>query len=175
MSATLGRLTGLLREEGGLLADALVDVPDAPAPHGELAARGPLAEGRREELAVIVEAVREGYLLHYGDARLFDASDPDLALLAGDRLYALGLAELADAGDLASVRELADVISLSATAHAAGDAGLAAAVWLAGAGAVGWGGTFELEEAKAAARVQQPWAEAALRAVARQLAGDVAP
>ena len=66
--------------------------------------------------------------------------DPDLALLAGDRLYALGLARLAELGDLDAVAELADVISLAAQAHAEGDAERAAAVWAAGAAAVGHGG-----------------------------------
>ena len=53
--------------------------------------------------------------------------DPDLALLAGDRLYALGLARLAELGDLEAVAELADVISLAAQAQAEGDAERAAA------------------------------------------------
>ena len=39
--------------------------------------------------------------------------DPDLALLAGDRLYALGLERLAALGDLEAVAELADVIALA--------------------------------------------------------------
>ena len=65
--------------------------------------------------------------------------DPDLALLAGDRLYALGLARLAELGDLDAVAELADVISLAAQAHAEGDAERAAAVWAAGVAAVGHG------------------------------------
>ncbi len=47
--------------------------------------------------------------------------DPDLALLAGDRLYALGLERLAALGDLDAVAELADVIALCAQAHAEGD------------------------------------------------------
>ena len=47
--------------------------------------------------------------------------DPDLALLAGDRLYALGLARLAELGDLEAVAVLADVISRAAQAHAEGD------------------------------------------------------
>ena len=38
----------------------------------------------------MLEAVREGYLLHYGAPRLPSDDDPDLALLMGDRLYALG-------------------------------------------------------------------------------------
>ncbi len=174
MSRSLLRLADAVREEGGLLAGALLPEPEGATPHGELAARGPLAAGREDELALVVEAVREGYLLHYGTARVVDGSDPDLALLAGDRLYALGLAKLADAGDLASVRELADVIALSAVAHAAEDLELADAVWLAGAGAVGWGAAPELASAKAAVRAQEPGAADALRAVARQLAADVA-
>jgi hypothetical protein len=173
---SLERLADELRAEGGLLAGALLPEPQGEELHGPLAARGPLARGREAEVALVVEAVREGYLLHYGEtSRVLDTSDPDLALLGGDRLYALGLAKLADAGDLASVAELADVIALSAVAHAADDRALADAVWLAGAGAVGWGPIPELADAKAAARAQQPGAEAALRAGARQLAGDVAP
>ncbi len=173
---TLGALAAEVEAEGGLLAAALLADAGGGTPHGDLVARGPRAAGREEELALVVEAVREGYLLHYGPAsRVLDTSDPDLALLAGDRLYALGLAKLADAGDLASVAELADVIALSAVAHAAEDPELADAVWLAGAGAVGWGPVPEHEEAKAAARALAPGAAGALRAVARQLAGDVAP
>ncbi len=172
----LAALAAALREEGGLVADGLLPAPEGAAPHGELAARGPLAAGREAEVARVVEAVREGYLLHYGGrSRLLDITDPDLALLAGDRLYALGLASLADVGDLASVAELADVIALSAAAHAAGDPALADAVWVAGAAAVGWGAVPELAAAKAAARALAPGAAEALRAVSRQLAGDVAP
>lgn len=175
MSSPLARLADTLRAEGGLLAEAVADDLGAATPHGDLAARGPLAAGREDELAFVVEAVREGYLLHYGTARVLDTTDPDLALLAGDRLYALGLAELADAGDLASVRELSDVIALAAVAHAGDDPELADAVWLAGAGAVGWGAAPALADAKAAVRAQDPSAVAALLAVARQLAADVAP
>ena len=43
----------------------------------------------------MVEAVREGYLLHYGGAAVVAGADPDLELLAGDYLYALGLERLA--------------------------------------------------------------------------------
>ncbi len=175
MSSPLTRLADALREEGGLLAEALRPEPEGTSEYGELAARGPLAAGREDELALVVEAVREGYLLHYGAARVLDTSDPDLALLAGDRLYALGLAKLADAGDLDSVRELADVIALSAVAHAGDDLELADAVWLAGVRAVGWGAAPELADAKAAVRAQDPGSGDALRAATRQLAEDLAP
>ena len=70
---------------------------------------------------------------------MLDAEDPDLALLLGDQLYALGLARLAELGDLEAVAELADLISLVAQAHLREAGGLAAAVWEAGAIAIGWG------------------------------------
>jgi hypothetical protein len=176
--ATLRRLAGALREQGGLLAAALAgDAPAAPEhdpAFGSLAAAGPRAEGRREDVAFVVEAIREGYLLHYATGRLLRDDDRDLILLAGDHLYALGLARRAALGDLAAVGELADVISLGAQAHAEGRADLAEAVWEAGAAAVGWGADGALRAAKAAARGSAPEAPQALRAAARLLAGDVA-
>ena len=68
----------------------------------------------------MIEAVREGYLLHYGEPRLLAGADADLALLAGDYLYALGLERLAALGDLEAVRELADLIASRAQLHAEG-------------------------------------------------------
>jgi len=55
--------------------------------------------------------------------------DRDLALLAGDRLYALGLALLAEQGDLRAVGVLADLISECAAAHADDDRARAGAAW----------------------------------------------
>jgi hypothetical protein len=108
----------------------VVDGADTPTPHGDAA--GP-------RLALIVEAIREGYLQHYAEGRVVRPDDPDLALLAGDRLYALGLERLAALGDLAAVGRLADLISLSAQVHAEGDPGRADAVWAAGAAALSGG------------------------------------
>ena len=68
----------------------------------------------------MVEAVREGYLLHYGEPRLLAGHDPDLALLAGDYLYALGIERLAALGDTEAVRVLADLISTCAQLHTEG-------------------------------------------------------
>jgi hypothetical protein len=107
----LTEVAARLRGEGGLLAGALVQ-PRDEAPGWEP-----------------VEAIREGYLLHYGEARIVATDDPDLALLAGDRLYALGLEELAGLGDLEAVRTMADVIAGAAAAQAAGDGSAAAAAW----------------------------------------------
>jgi hypothetical protein len=125
----LEELAAALREEGGLLAATVVDA-DGPTPHGDAA--GP-------RLALIVEAIREGYLQHYGEGRVVRPGDPDLALLAGDRLYALGLERLAALGDLDAVARLADLISLSAQAHAEGDPARADATWAGGAAASGGG------------------------------------
>src|SRR5215210_7374017 len=84
----------------------------------------------------VLEAVYEGYLLHYGEPRAFVAMDEDLRLLAGDTLYAVGLAKLADAGDMEAVAELADLISLTAEAWLAGRPELAEELWQASAGAL---------------------------------------
>jgi hypothetical protein len=88
-----------------------------------------VADGRPRFADFVLEAVHEGYLLHYGDSRGFAGMDEDLALLAGDSLYALGLARLAEEGDLESVTMLADLISGCAKAHAEGDPGSAAELW----------------------------------------------
>jgi hypothetical protein len=177
MSLALEQLASLIRAQGGLLAAAAAD-PDgaaaAPEPHGAVAAGGPRAAEDRAEYALLVEAIREGYLLHYVGGRVLRPEDPDLALLAGDQLYALGLARLAALGDLEAVVELADVISLAAQAQAAGDAALAEAVWEAGAAAVGHGPPPELAAAKAAARAEDAAAAGRLRAAARQAEADLA-
>jgi hypothetical protein len=85
--------------------------------------------GLPEDYALVVEAVREGYLLHYGEPRLLAGHDEDLALLAGDYLYALGLERLAALGDTDSVALLADLISGCARLHAEDRAGEAAELW----------------------------------------------
>jgi hypothetical protein len=92
------------------------------------------------ERAFVLEAVYEGYLLHYGTPRAFAGMDDDLRLLAGDALYALGLARLATDGDVGAVRELSDLISLSAQAQALGRPDLAEELWDASAAAVSGGG-----------------------------------
>ncbi len=95
--------------------------------------------GRFEELDApherrfVLEAVHEGYLLHYGEPRAFTGLEPDLRLLAGDALYALGLARLARSGDLEAVGVLADLISAVARAHAEGRPEAAAEQWRAAA------------------------------------------
>ena len=153
--AVLGELQALLMAEGGLMA-TLVDAGaadngqanGAAASPAQAAAAGPRAEGRRAEYALLVEAIYEGYLLHYGAPRVLRSSDADLGLLAGDQLYAIGLARLVALGDTVAVAELADTITLSAMAQAGGSPELADAVWAAGAHAVGWGSSDTHREAK---------------------------
>jgi hypothetical protein len=169
MTAVLARLAAVLRAEGGLPDGCVVEPDGSEARLGPLAASGPRAAARAGDYALLVEAIREGYLLHYGSPRVVAPPDPDLALLAGDRLYALGLARLAALGDLPAVAELADVIGLAAQAHATEAAAVAEAAWEAGAIAVGWGSGPSHVEAKELARAGDPAAAGALRAAARRL------
>ena len=87
----------------------------------------------------VLEAVYEGYLLHYGSPRVFAGMDQDLRLLGGDALYALGLRRLADVGDLEAVAELSDLISAAARAQAEGGPERAERLWLDSARRLGAG------------------------------------
>lgn len=141
----LDRLALAIAAEGGEVAAAVVP-PRSAAAFGPLAAAGPRARGSEDEYSLLIEAMFEGYLQHYGEPRVVEPADPDLRLLAGDHLYAFGLSRLAGLGDLDAVAELADLISLCAVAHASGRAGgedpaesLPAALWSLSALAVGFG------------------------------------
>jgi hypothetical protein len=172
----LERLVELLRDEGGLMATLLG--PDAPtdaivpalAGPARLAAEGPRTLGRADEYELLVEAIYEGYLLHYGSPRVVAEPEADLKLLAGDQLYAIGLARLVALGDTAAVAELADTITLSALAQGAGEPELADAVWAAGARAVGWGSTDAHRRAKDLAFAGAPEAFEAMRRSAVEIA-----
>jgi hypothetical protein len=107
----LGDIAVRLREERTPISDHVIESPP-PAADPDF-----------------VELVREGYLLHYAEPRLLAGHDDDLALLAGDYLYALGIERLAAAGDLASIRILADLISDCAQLHVEGRAGEAGDRW----------------------------------------------
>jgi hypothetical protein len=169
MSDALHRLRSLLRAEGGLMATLLtpdgarLDASNGSRSPASLVAEGPRAEGRREDYELLVEAIYEGYLLHYDVPRVVDVAEPDLRLLAGDQLYAIGLARLVELGDTHAVAELADTITLSALAHGAGEPELAAAVWSAGARAVGWGPSEAHRQAKALTFAGAPEAIEAMR------------
>jgi hypothetical protein len=172
-SGGLERLRLLLRSEGGLMASLVT----ARTPNGghdasaespaTTAARGPRADGRREEYELLIEAIYEGYLLHYGAPRIVRVPEADLRLLAGDQLYAIGLARLVSLGDTLAVAELADTITLSALAQGAGEQELACAVWAAGARAVGWGPSSDHRHAKNLLLEGAPEAIEAMRTSAR--------
>ena len=117
-----------------MLADVAAAADPALSPY-VLDDPGP---GRFRELdgvrGFVLEAVFEGYLMHYGEPRAYAGMEEDLRLLAGDALYALGLERLAVAGDLEAVSELSDLISACARAHAEGRPEAAEALWAASAG-----------------------------------------
>ena len=153
-----------LRRQGGALAELTRSNGHAALQPGppQLAASGPRVAGRERDYELLLEMIYEGSILHYGEPRVVVPDDPDLGLLLGDQLYALGLARLAELGDLDAVAELADVISLVSQAHADGDGELARAVWEAGAVSIGWGSSAELRAAKRAVRAHDPTAAARL-------------
>lgn len=160
-AAALDALADLLREDDSVISDHLGPVR-GEAVLGELAAAGPRARSAPRQYALLVEAVREGYLLHYGEPRLLNGADDDLRLLAGDYLYALGLERLAELGDLEAVRELADLITISAQLHAEREGAGARPLWLATAVAVAAGATDEHRQAKADLLAGEPAAPEAL-------------
>ena len=125
MSIALQQLAQQLREEDTPISPHVID-PDETAtfaPPGEY--------------ALVIEAVREGYLLHYGEPRLLAGHDSDLALLAGDYLYALGIERLAALGDTEAVHKLADLISTCAQLHTEGRADEVPIAWTESVQAIG--------------------------------------
>jgi hypothetical protein len=168
-AAALHDLAALLRADRSVVSPHVADPPDAAPALGVLAASGERTAAAPGEYALVVEAVREGYLLHYANdaARVVGGADGDLALLAGDYLYALGLERLAALGDLAAVRELSDLISLAAQVHDGSRSPEraeheASALWLAGAVAIAAGAGSAHEQAKADLRAELEPAAAAL-------------
>jgi hypothetical protein len=172
-SDALRTLAGQLRSEETVISPCVAE-PEAPAALGELAATGQAAADDPAAYALVIESVREGYLLHYGEPRVIVGADPDLRLLAGDYLYALGLERLAGLGDLQAVRELSDLISIGAQLHAEAGAErpepAGEALWLATTVAVATGEPAGLAEAKFALRAGNPGAEQAARDAALAMA-----
>jgi len=133
---TLHALATRLREEDTPISPHVVDPVEEPV-FGPLVATGPRAASAPAEYALVVESVREGYLLHYEQPRLLAGHDTDLALLAGDYLYALGIERLAALGDAKAVGALADLISCCAQCHAEGREDEVPKLWRSTVGVIG--------------------------------------
>jgi hypothetical protein len=115
------------------VADVTLDAITAAAAseRGALAATVLAAEARRgtevwgplcgEPYAAGMEAIYEGYLLHYGQPRLFAPRDDGERLLCGDHLYAQGLVWIAATGDLDAIDALATLIGTAAVVRTRGD------------------------------------------------------
>ena len=123
---------------------------DALLPDGERLREpvfSPLAETR---FALGLETIYEGYLVHYGEPRLFAPADADTALLLGDYLYAHGLVRVAALRDAAAVADLSELISLCSQLRAEAAPG-DGPLWAATAALLGTG--RELDEPRAALRL----------------------
>lgn len=171
-----GSRGGISRERGSSYEEVFEEIADGAASESELWASALLPGQRAAEpvfatllpeqrFALGVETIYEGYLLHYGRARLFAPTDDDVALLLGDALLAHGLVRIAGTGSLEAVADLAKLLSLCAQARADGLPGDGPA-WAATAALLGRGG---LGEARDALRDRRD--PARLEALARQVAG----
>ena len=119
-------MTAVLRQVAErAAADSPLWRASARAPHPE----AETVSGCPDRLALGVEMIREGYLLHRGRARVFAHDDTDLALLTGDYLYAAGLAEICRSGDLAAVGVLARLIAGCARAQGDGALDAGESLW----------------------------------------------
>ncbi len=107
-----------------------------------------------ERFALGIESIYEGYLLHYGRARLFSPPDRDTTVLLGDYLYAHGLVRIAALGEVQVVADLAELLSLCAQLRAEPPGRADSAdglVWAATVALLGRG-DGRLEDARAALR-----------------------
>jgi len=125
----------------------------------------PLAE---ERYALGIETIYEGYLLHYGQPRLFTPKDGDTALLLGDYLYAHGLVRVEQVGTVEAVNDLAELIAMCAYLQAEQITGDGAA-WAATAA---WLGRGALDPGRTSLRLDND--PGPLERLARESAGDPA-
>ena len=121
-----------------------------------------------ERFALGIETIYEGYLLHYGNPRLFAPEDQDTALLLGDYLYAHGLVRIEEVGTVEAVSDLAELIALCAYLRAEDIVG-DGPVWAATAASLGRG---ELDEGRSSLRLDND--PSPLERLARSRVGDAA-
>jgi hypothetical protein len=154
-----------------IAAEAAAESPvwgDALVPSALRTARPVFSALAPPKLALGVETIYEGYLVHFGRPRLFDPPDDDTALLLGDYLYANGLVHVAATGAVSAVADLAELIALCAQSRAEERRGDAAA-WAATCAHLGRDG---LGGARNALRLRgEP---DALEGAARAAVGDAA-
>jgi len=131
----------------------------------EQLAFSPLAASK---LALGIETIYEGYLVHYGRSRFFSTNDPNLALLLGDRLYAHGLVHVSESGSVAVVADLATLLELCARLQAERKPG-DGALWAAAVSRLGQGGLSDAANAFLGSGDDGP-----LLRMAREAAGDEA-
>jgi hypothetical protein len=132
-----------------IAADAAAESPlwaDALLPFGDRRHEPVFSPLAPPELALGLETIYEGYLVHYGRSRLFAQDDADTSLLLGDYLYAQGLVRVAETGNVDAVADLAELISLCAHARAEGRDGDGAA-WAATAALIAAGGLDQARDA----------------------------
>lgn len=134
--------------ESALWAELLLPEPG----RNEQLAFSPLAA---PELALGIETIYEGYLVHYGRSRLFSQTDPNLSLLLGDRLYARGLVHVSESGSVAVVADLATLLELCARLQAERKPG-DGAVWAAAIARLGQGRLSDAGSAFLASGDQEP-------------------
>ena len=154
-------MAGDAAAESALWADCLL----AGSERAATPVFSPLGEAR---YALGLETIYEGYLVHYGQPRLFARPDDDTALLLGDYLYAHGVARISALHDVAAVADLSELISLCSqlrAEEAPGDGPL----WAATAALLGRG---VLDEVRTALRLHSD--PTPLDRAAREAAGDEA-
>jgi len=108
MSELLDELAARIAAVSPAWAEVVEPVADAPL---FIALDVAAASNLSREVALGIESIREGWLLHRAASRIAPAADPDMALLVGDWCYAAGLSGVAEHGTLADVAVLAELLS----------------------------------------------------------------
>lgn len=129
MSSAALRLAAELAADDPLLAACVADDPEFDPGPTEVVEVGPRTSGKAGDYRYALEAIREGHLLHGGGGRVLRTDDADLALLAGDRLYAEGLLRIAELGDAEAIAELSRLIVACALARVGDDPDAAEIEW----------------------------------------------